>query len=62
MTSLTKNASTLDSTASRLYRLGGIGVAGIAAVVGVSTAVILNAVLATIWLFLVGYRLYRLDE
>jgi hypothetical protein len=67
MTSLTKNASTLDSTASRLYRLGGnaalaIGVAGTAAVVGVSTAVILNAVLATIWLFLVGYRLYRLGE
>ena len=36
------------------------GVLGIAAVAGVSIAVILNAVFATIWLFFVGYRLYRL--
>jgi hypothetical protein len=38
------------------------GVLGIAAVVGVSLAVILNAVLATIWLFFVGYRLSRLAQ
>jgi len=36
------------------------GVLGIAAVAGVSIAVILNAVAALIWLFLVGYGLYRL--
>ncbi len=36
------------------------GVLGIAAVAGLSIAVILNAVSATIWLFFVGYRLYRL--
>ena len=36
------------------------GLLGIAAVAGVSIAVILNAVFATIWLYLVGYRLYRL--
>jgi hypothetical protein len=35
---------------------------GIAAVAGVGIAVILNAVAATIWLFLVGYRLYRLAQ
>jgi hypothetical protein len=35
---------------------------GIIAVAGVSIAVILNAVSATIWLFLVGYRLYQLAE
>ncbi len=38
------------------------GVLGIAAVAGVGMAVILNAILATIWLFLVGYRLYRLAQ
>ena len=38
------------------------GVLGIAAVAGVSIAVILNAVFATIWLFFVGYRLYRLAQ
>lgn len=36
------------------------GVLGIAAVAGVSIAVILNAVAALIWLFMVGHRLYRL--
>jgi hypothetical protein len=36
------------------------GILGIVAVAGVSIAVILNAVSATLWLFLVGYRLYRL--
>ena len=36
------------------------GMLGIALVAGVSLAVILDAVSATIWLFLVGYRLYRL--
>ncbi|MDI6694214.1 MAG: hypothetical protein QME21_04130 [Anaerolineales bacterium] len=38
------------------------GILGIIAVAGVSIAVILNAVSATIWLFLVGYRLYQLAE
>jgi hypothetical protein len=38
------------------------GVFGIAAVAGVDMAIILNALAATIWLFLVGYRLYRLAE
>jgi hypothetical protein len=36
------------------------GILGIAVVAGVDMAVIPNAVTATIWLFLVGYRLYRL--
>jgi hypothetical protein len=36
------------------------GVFGFAAVAGVSIATILNALGATIWLFLVGYRLHRL--
>ncbi len=38
------------------------GVLGIAAVAGASMAVILNAVFATIWLFFVGCRLYRLAQ
>lgn len=38
------------------------GMLGIAAVAGVSVAVILNAVCATVWLFFVGYRLYRLAQ
>lgn len=38
------------------------GILGIAAVAGASIAVILNAVSATIWLFFVGYRLYRLGQ
>lgn len=38
------------------------GVLGLAAVAGIDIAVILNAVVATIWLFLVGYRLYRLAQ
>jgi hypothetical protein len=38
------------------------GVLGIAAVAGVGIAVILNAVGATLWLFFVGYRLYRLAQ
>lgn len=36
------------------------GILGIVAVAGVSIAVILNAVAALIWLFMVGHRLYRL--
>jgi hypothetical protein len=35
---------------------------GIAAVAGVGIAIILNAIGATIWLFLVGYPLYRLAQ
>lgn len=38
------------------------GVLGLVAVAGVSIAVMLNAVFATLWLFLIGYRLYRLAE
>ena len=38
------------------------GILGIVAVAGVSIAVILNAVFATIWLFLIGHRLYRLGQ
>lgn len=36
------------------------GILGIAPVEGASITVILNAISATVWLFLVGYRLYRL--
>jgi hypothetical protein len=38
------------------------GVFGFISVAGVSIAVILNAILATIWIFLVGYRLYQLNQ
>lgn len=38
------------------------GVLGIAAVAGLRIAVILNAVCATIWLFFVGFGLFRLDQ
>jgi hypothetical protein len=38
------------------------GLLGIVAVAGLSIAVILNAVFAMIWLFFVGYRLYRLSQ
>jgi hypothetical protein len=38
------------------------GVSGIAAPTGLSIAVYGNALLATIWLFFVGYRLYRLAQ
>ncbi len=40
----------------------GTGALGLIAVAGVSVAVILNAVFATLWLFGVGVRLYRLAE
>lgn len=36
------------------------GILGIASLTGLSLAIIGNALLATAWLFLVGYRLYRL--
>ena len=51
----------LKGVFSKLTAYVGIvtGVFGIAAVAGVGIAVILNAVAATIWLFLVGFRLYR---
>jgi hypothetical protein len=38
------------------------GVFGVGAAAGVGIAIMLNAVAATIWLFLVGYRLYRLGR
>ena len=38
------------------------GVLGLAAVAGLSVAVILNAMFATVWLLLVGYRLYRFAQ
>lgn len=52
----------LKGVFSKLTAYVGIvtGALGIVAVAGISIAVILNAVSATIWLFLVGYRLYRL--
>jgi hypothetical protein len=52
----------LKSVFSRFTAYVGIvtGIFGLAAVVGVRIAIILNALAATIWLFLVGYRLYRL--
>lgn len=52
----------LKGVFSRLTAYVGIvtGILGIVAVAGVSIAVILNAVSATVWLFLVGYKLYRL--
>jgi hypothetical protein len=54
----------LKSVFSRPTAYVGIatGVVGIAAVSGVDIAIILNAVAATIWLLLVGYRLYRLAK
>jgi hypothetical protein len=39
-----------------------IGVLGVATLTGSGLAVILNAVATIIWLFLVGYRLYRFAD
>jgi hypothetical protein len=54
----------LKSVFSKLTAYVGIltGIFGLAAVAGVHIAIILNAVAATIWLFLVGHRLYRLAQ
>ncbi len=38
------------------------GILGIAAITGVTAIIIANAVFATIWVLLVGYRLLRLDQ
>jgi hypothetical protein len=38
------------------------GIFGIAAVAGIGKAIILNALATTVWLFLVGCRLFRLPE
>lgn len=38
------------------------GILGLAAVAGIGAAVVPNAVCATVWVFLVGYRLYRLAQ
>lgn len=38
------------------------GVSGFASLTGLSLAIIGNAILATVWLFFVGYRLYRLAQ
>jgi hypothetical protein len=38
------------------------GILGIASLTGLSLAIIGNALFATAWLFLVGYRLYRLAQ
>ena len=53
----------LKSEFSKLTAYIGIvtGILGIIAVVGVSIAIILNALFATIWLFFVGYKLFRLS-
>ena len=52
----------LKSVFGKLTAYVGIltGLFGLAAVAGARVAIILNALAATIWLFLVGYRLYRL--
>lgn len=52
----------LKGVFSRLTAYLGVitGLLGLLAVAGWGLAVILNAVFATIWLFLVGYRLYQL--
>lgn len=52
----------LQSAFGKLTAYLGIltGVLGLVAVAGVSVAVILNALAATLWLLLVGYRLFRL--
>ena len=54
----------LKGVFSKLTAYVGIvtGVFGIAAIASVGIAIMLNAVAATIWLFLVGYRLYRLGQ
>ena len=36
------------------------GILGIASITGWSVTIIMNAVLATVWILFVGYRLYRL--
>ncbi len=38
------------------------GILGLASITGLSVAIIGNALGATVWLFLVGYKLYRLPE
>ena len=54
----------LNGVFNRLTAYVGIltGILGIFAVAGVGVAVILNAVFATIWLFLVGQKLYRVGR
>jgi hypothetical protein len=39
-----------------------IGISGIAAIAGIFVITMLNAVLATVWVFFVGFRLYRLGK
>lgn len=39
-----------------------VGVLGIASIVGVGITIILNALGATVWVLLVGYRFYRLGQ
>lgn len=53
----------LQSAFSKVTAYLGVvtGVLGIIAVAGVSMAIILNAVAATAWLFLVGRELYRIE-
>jgi hypothetical protein len=52
----------LKGVFSKLTAYMGIltGMLGLVAVAGLNMAVILNAVAATVWLFFVGFRLYRL--
>jgi hypothetical protein len=54
----------LKSAFSHLTAYVGVitGLLGIASLTGWSIAIILNALFATIWIFLSGYRLYRLGR
>jgi len=38
------------------------GILGIASVTGLTVTIIVNAIVATVWVLFVGYRLYRLDQ
>jgi hypothetical protein len=38
------------------------GILGIISVAGLSLTIIMNALCATVWILLVGYRLYRLAQ
>jgi len=39
-----------------------VGVLGIVSIAGLGVTIIMNALLATVWMFVVGYRLYRLGS
>lgn len=51
-----------DFGKSAAYLALATGILGIASMAGWSVTVIMNAVLATVWVLFVGYRLYRLGQ